>query len=602
MAINPGTLFPGKTTPADADYPFGGAQNITVPGDGTGTPWVASLLNDIFGLQQALLSAVGAVPSGTPDKVGASQYLDALKVVSGLQVATSVAVLAADFTGVKVIRTSGFTTETDGRQSLLISTGNTGTASTLDPVTGVLFDSAGNEFAIIQAFSDVIDVNAFGGPTATNINGAVDLLDTGNDIFTGGQMRFGTGRHDMDDTVTLDNVGVSRLAGLTMMGAGKQGSTLDFVTAGASKIGVDMINPIFNRMADMAIRNATLSGVRLKSKTHDVLLDVFSHVAIERTRFSTNGSHGLEAGEGFMTHVNQVFCSGNTGNGFDLIDLHTSWLFSNCYAEGNTGHGYRLNKMTYTVMNSCASDGSGLHGYDITESHTTVLNGCGNESGQRSGFNFSSSTAEGENIAVTLNGCFAFNNNGSNGGWANFARVAAANDKINRIILKACKSQAPAFAIEDVIVTGKGAYVVDEDNDFPSGIKSASQGYIHHVNRAVVIHDLSVTAATDVIELSSPQGNQTDFGGTITVRAVNGDPASAGAKNTATYHLLVDKGVLGGSVTEIAALGVITGAAANHPSFTWTLNGNFLEATPIASTTGTFSFEILCQGPSVKVK
>lgn len=464
-------------------------------------------------------------------------------------------------------------------------------------------DAANGTVLLYQEPSaDVLNMEHIGGVTATAINAAVDSLDSGDDIFTGGKIRFGTGQHAMDDTIVFDNTGVSRLSSLSIIGSTKQGATLDFATAGAGKIGIDMINPIFNRMADMAIRNATLSAVRLKSKTHDVLLDIFSHVAIDRVRLSGNGSHGLEAGEGFMTHVNQLFCSGNTGNGFDLTDLHTSWLFSNCFADGNTGEGYRLNKMTYTVMNACASDNNGFHGYEITESHTTVLNGCGNESNQRSGFNFESSTADGENINITLNGCFGFNNNGNNGGWANFVRVAAANDKINRIILKACKSQAPANPIEDVIVTGKGAYVVDEDNDFPSGIKSASQGYIHHVNRTVVIHDLSVTAATDVIELSSPQGNQTDFGGMIAVRAVNGDPASSGAKNTATYQLLVDKGVLGGNVTEIAKLGVTTGAAANHPSFTWTLNGNFLEATPVASTTGTFSFEILCQGPSVKVK
>lgn len=86
MAINPESQYPGKITPATAAFPYGSARNVTVPGDGTGTPWEAALLNDIFGFQQALLGEAAIVPSGTPDEVGASQYLTALKAVSDARV------------------------------------------------------------------------------------------------------------------------------------------------------------------------------------------------------------------------------------------------------------------------------------------------------------------------------------------------------------------------------------------------------------------------------------------------------------------------------------------------------------------------------------
>lgn len=82
MAINPEAQYPGKITPGDANYPYGSARNVTVPGDGTGTPWEAALLNDIFGFQQAMLNEAAIVPSGAPDNVLASQYLSALKAVS----------------------------------------------------------------------------------------------------------------------------------------------------------------------------------------------------------------------------------------------------------------------------------------------------------------------------------------------------------------------------------------------------------------------------------------------------------------------------------------------------------------------------------------
>lgn len=82
MAINPESQYPGKIEPSTPDYPYGEARNVTVPGDGTGTPFDAALLNDLFGFQQALLSAAGLVPSENPDKVGASQYLDAIKALT----------------------------------------------------------------------------------------------------------------------------------------------------------------------------------------------------------------------------------------------------------------------------------------------------------------------------------------------------------------------------------------------------------------------------------------------------------------------------------------------------------------------------------------
>ena len=84
MAIIPSAEYPGKIDTSDpVGYPQGKAQNITTPGDGTGTPWEKSIVNDFLGFQQALLAEAQATPTGTPDKVGASQYLDAIPFASG---------------------------------------------------------------------------------------------------------------------------------------------------------------------------------------------------------------------------------------------------------------------------------------------------------------------------------------------------------------------------------------------------------------------------------------------------------------------------------------------------------------------------------------
>lgn len=85
MAISINDQYPGKTAGVNADYPQGQARNITTPGDGTGTPWEAAIVNDDQGFKQAILAEAGVAPSGTPDTAVDSQYLDALKtIVAGM--------------------------------------------------------------------------------------------------------------------------------------------------------------------------------------------------------------------------------------------------------------------------------------------------------------------------------------------------------------------------------------------------------------------------------------------------------------------------------------------------------------------------------------
>lgn len=81
MAIAPKVVIPAAKIDATdlVNYPQGKAQDVTAPGDATGTPWVAVLENDVFGFQQALLKDAGATPSGSPETANVSQYLDAVK-------------------------------------------------------------------------------------------------------------------------------------------------------------------------------------------------------------------------------------------------------------------------------------------------------------------------------------------------------------------------------------------------------------------------------------------------------------------------------------------------------------------------------------------
>lgn len=79
MALSPKDRYPGQITTGDSGYPYGKARNRTAPGDGTGTPFEKDLVNDVLGFQQALLAQAAITPSGSPDHVGASQYVDAIQ-------------------------------------------------------------------------------------------------------------------------------------------------------------------------------------------------------------------------------------------------------------------------------------------------------------------------------------------------------------------------------------------------------------------------------------------------------------------------------------------------------------------------------------------
>lgn len=81
--LNPNSKWPTQSKAPSSDYPYGSAQNVTTPGDGTGTPFVADLVDDWFGFQQELVQRAGITPSGVPDHAGDSDAFDALRRTCG---------------------------------------------------------------------------------------------------------------------------------------------------------------------------------------------------------------------------------------------------------------------------------------------------------------------------------------------------------------------------------------------------------------------------------------------------------------------------------------------------------------------------------------
>ena len=78
MAISLILTYPAKADAGNANYPYGVPRNVTVPSDGTGTPWEETWITDKEGFFQGLLTRASLVPTGSADTVIASQYHDAL--------------------------------------------------------------------------------------------------------------------------------------------------------------------------------------------------------------------------------------------------------------------------------------------------------------------------------------------------------------------------------------------------------------------------------------------------------------------------------------------------------------------------------------------
>lgn len=97
MAIKIYEKFAPRANPASADYPYGSIKNESVLGAKDGTPLDAAWGNDYAGFDAALFAEAGITPSGQPDKLGASQRVDAMvnmfgitfKTVADMKAATS---------------------------------------------------------------------------------------------------------------------------------------------------------------------------------------------------------------------------------------------------------------------------------------------------------------------------------------------------------------------------------------------------------------------------------------------------------------------------------------------------------------------------------
>lgn len=89
MSIKLNERYPGRFNNPSADYPLGSFKNRTAPSAKDGSYLEQDWANDKEGFFQSLLSAAGLEPNGSADKVGASQFFDAVQKIKQSQTGTA---------------------------------------------------------------------------------------------------------------------------------------------------------------------------------------------------------------------------------------------------------------------------------------------------------------------------------------------------------------------------------------------------------------------------------------------------------------------------------------------------------------------------------
>lgn len=172
MAIKIYEKFAPRANPADGDYPYGSIKNESVPGAKDGTPLDAVWANDYAGTDAELFAQAGTVPSGQPDKIGASQRVDALNKLFARVNFNSVAEISASSASL----TDGMVIVAKGHYSLNDGGAGTWIVSYGAPVEAYDFD-IGNGLHISPLNTTEIDAGMMGftklNPNVTKLNSVI---------------------------------------------------------------------------------------------------------------------------------------------------------------------------------------------------------------------------------------------------------------------------------------------------------------------------------------------------------------------------------------------------------------------------------------------
>lgn len=317
MAINPETQYPGKIAPSTPDYPFGSARNITTPGDGTGTPWEAALVNDVFGFQQALMDFAGVTPSGTPDKVGRSQYLDAVGRKFDFKMTEAEAIASTDLdpAGGQTIR---ITDRNDAKFDTVLASGG----PTPDGFRVIAMVGVPTVVAVLRV-GPTANVKMFGAPGGVGVDSYPAIqaaTDYVQNVLAGGVVYFPNGFYDQ----LTGNVKQIAGTGVIFRGNGRASILQNNVSGHTLELGDGIASSNDCGVEYLMLINGNAGGAAIKTN--------------KRTNCSVNecviqssgvGGLGVQMVEGWGSSISKNTFQATKGFGIHVDQTHNVWITGN---------------------------------------------------------------------------------------------------------------------------------------------------------------------------------------------------------------------------------------------------------------------------------
>ncbi len=142
----------------------------------------------------------------------------------------------------------------------------------------------------------------------------------------------------------------------------------------------------------------------------------FGRVELENLVISAFTRRGVSLIRPIVSQLRLIQSSSNGEHGFYIEGDGTSVYASSCYASGNTSDGWHIvNNIQYSTFDACASDGNTRHGWFFNGTATLpaqgiTLSSCGAETNGGDQFKF------GGTLGLTLTSIFVFPDSPSAGG------------------------------------------------------------------------------------------------------------------------------------------------------------------------------------------
>ena len=166
--------YAGRIDAATAGHPGGQFKNETIPGTSNdGTPLDKVFLNNWEGIFQAILDDAGITPDGAIEQVGASQVLDAIKIVSRMPAGTRMLFQ-------QTTAPTGWTKDTTiNEHALRVVSGSVSTGGTVDFST-VFARTATDGHTLLASQSGLPSHNHIQGvPASSNLGSEGNLTQYG---------------------------------------------------------------------------------------------------------------------------------------------------------------------------------------------------------------------------------------------------------------------------------------------------------------------------------------------------------------------------------------------------------------------------------------